>query len=365
MGTLDKVRLGLRYAVNHGLQELDVRTDGHLSLPNSVYVHLLPTCNLKCIHCNLPKVDGIEHGTLRRVDDSMSTAQWLRSLSELRDWLGPFKMNISGGEPLVHKDALKILRHACERGIMAGITSNGTLIDEAMADQLAAMGMFNINISLDGFRETTHLHFRGKHFDRTMAAFKHLQAARARHGVEMRVLVKFTLMGYNLDESIEVLRWAREEGLDGVMMQPLELRHEETDLQYLWPQDLAHLDATVDTLMDMKRQGYPLLNDWGHLRKFKLYFRAEITRQASLMAREGTCHVGVTNFFIGSNGDVVTCFYMDPVGNLQGQTPREIWESALARKRREEIRTCGRDCLLTCMTTRSLQDKAGMFLDIF
>ena len=143
------------------------------------------------------------------------------------------------------------------------------------------------------------------------------------------------------------------------------MRHEETDLQHLWPHDLAHLDATVDALIDMKKQGYPLLKDRSHLRKFKLYFRAEITRTASLMARSGTCHVGVTNFFIGSNGDVVTCFYMDPVGNLQTQTPIEIWEGAVAKKRREEIRTCNRDCLLTCMATRSLADKAQMFMDIF
>lgn len=365
MSTFDKLRLGARYALNHALQEVDVHTDGHLSRPNSVYLHLLPTCNLKCIHCNLPRVDGIEHGTLRRVDDSLSTPQWLRSLSELRDWLGPFKLNISGGEPLIHKDALTILRHCCDRGIFAGITTNGTLIDADMADALTGMGMFNINISLDGFREGTHLHFRGRHYDRTMAAFGHLLRARERNGAQTRVLVKYTLMGYNLDEAIEVLRWAKDEGLDGVMMQPLELRHEDTELSYLWPQDLHRLDDTVDQLMALKREGYPLLNDWSHLRKFKTYFRAEITRTASLMQREGTCHVGVTNFFIGSNGDVVTCFYMDPVGNLQEQTPREIWESALARKRREEIRTCGRDCLLTCMATRTLRDKAEIFLDVF
>lgn len=365
MNALDKARLGARYLANHALQELDVHTDGHRSRPNVVYLHLLPTCNLKCIHCNLPHVDGIEHGTLRRVDDMMSTEQLLRALSELADWLGPFKLNISGGEPMVHKDILRILRHATGRGILAGIVSNGTLIDERVADQLAEMGLFNVSISLDGFKPETHLAFRGRGWDKTMAAFQHLKAARARHGADLRILVKFTLMGPNLDEALDALRWARDEGLDGVMMQPLELRHEDTDLQHLWPHDLEHLDRTVDALLEMKKQGYPLLNDTAHIRKFKLYFRAEITRTASLMARSGTCHVGVTNFFIGSNGDVVTCFYMDPIGNLQTQTPQEIWASALARKRREEIRTCDRDCLLTCMTTRTLKDKAEMFLDIF
>lgn len=364
MDLATKARLGSRFLVNHALQEIDVRTDGSLSKPNIVYAHITPTCNLKCIHCNLPQVDGIEHGTLRRVDE-LSTEEWKRSISELRDWLGPFKLNISGGEPLVRKDAMEILRHACERGVLAGIVTNGTYITEEVADELAEMGMFNVNISLDGFREATHLHFRQKYYDRTMNAFRLLKEARERRGSDMRILVKFTLMGYNLDESLEVIRWAGDEGLDGVMMQPLELKQDEEDLAYLWPQDFDHLDRVVEQMVDLKRQGYPLLNDLSHIKKFPAYFRSAMHRQASLLEREGICHVGVTNFFIGANGEVVTCFYMDPIGNLRTQTPREIWESALARKRREEIRTCNRDCLLTCMTTRSLRDKADIFLQIF
>ncbi len=364
MNIVTKAKLGARYVANHALQEIDVRNDGHLSKPNIVYVHITPTCNLKCIHCNLPQVDGIEHGTLRRVDE-MSTDEWLRTISELRDWLGPFKLNISGGEPLIRKDAMKILRHACERDVMAGIVTNGTFIKEDVADQLAEMGMFNVNISLDGFTEKTHLHFRGKHYDRTMNAFQLLKKAREKHKVDMRILVKFTLMGYNLDESIEVVRWAKEEGLDGVMLQPLELKQDETELAYLWPQDFNKLDQVVEQLLELKDSGYPLLNDRSHITKFPAYFRTSMHKQASLLQREGTCHVGVTNFFIGPNGDVVTCFYMDPIGNLRQQTPREIWESTLARKRREDVRTCKRDCLLTCMTTRSLRDKADMFLNVF
>ncbi len=364
MNPTKKLKLGARYLANHLLQEVDVRTDGTLSKPNIVYAHITPTCNLKCIHCNLPRVDGIAHGTLRRVDE-LTTREWKRVVSELADWLGPFKLNFSGGEPLVRKDALEILRHACERGVMAGIVTNGTFIDEAVADQLAEMGLFNVNISLDGFRRETHLHFRQRDYDKTMAAFRHLKAARERHGADLRIIIKFTLMGYNLREAIDVVRWAREEGYDGVMMQPLELKEDEENLAYLWPDDMEALDDTVDQLLDMKKQGYPLINDTTHLRKLKLYFRVHKHRQASLLQREGICHVGVTNFFIGANGDVLTCFYMDPVGNLREQTPREIWTSAVARKRREEIRLCNRDCLLTCMTTRTLKDKAEMFLDIF
>ncbi len=363
MKSIDKLKLGGSYLKNHLLQEVDLRTDGHRSKPNVVYMHITPTCNLKCIHCNLPRVDGIAHGTLRRVTE-LSTDDWKRTLDNMREWLGPFKLNISGGEPLVRKDALEILRHSCDLGILTGIVTNGTFINEKVANELAEMGMFNVNISLDGFRKETHLHFRGKDFEKTMNAFTLLKEARVRHGVDLRILTKFTLMGYNLDESIELVEWAKDFGLDGVMMQPLELAHEDTDLVYLWPQDFDHVDRTVKKLLEMKKAGYPLLNDTSHIEKFGLYFKSAMHQQASLLERTGTCKVGVTNFFIGSNGDVVTCFYMDPVGNLQNHTAREIWESAEARKRREEIRTCERDCLLTCMTTRSLKDKAEIFLKV-
>ena len=334
-----------------------------MSKPNVVYAHLTPTCNLKCIHCNLPRPDGIAHGTLRRVDE-MSTEEWRKSLTQLREWLGPFKLNISGGEPFVRKDIRELLRFACDLGIMTGVVTNGTFINEALAEELVEMGMFNVNISLDGFHKETHLHFRARDYEKTMAAFGHLRDARERLGSDMRILIKYTLMGYNLDEALEVLHWCREEGFDGVMMQPLELKDDEEELDYLWPKDFDHLDSVVDKMLEMRRQGFPLLNDRSHVEKFKLYFRAAKHRQASLLEREGICHVGVTNFFIGSNGDVVTCFYMDPVGNLREESPLAIWEGAQARKRREQIRTCGRDCLLTCMTTRTLKDKAEVFLKV-
>jgi len=358
-----KAVLGARHLGNHFLQEMDVRTDGHRSTPSIVYAHLTPTCNLKCIHCNLPRTDGIEHGTLRRVDE-LGTDDWLRTLDQLRRWLGPFKLNISGGEPFVRKDIMTILEHACGLGILTGVVTNGTFIDQARATRLVEMGMFNVNISLDGFSRETHLHFRARQYDETMAAFSLLRDAKEKAGSDLRIVVKFTLMGFNLHEVPDVLRWCRDEKLAGVMLQPLELKEDEEDLDYLWPQDLDALDGVVEELLAMKKAGYPLLNDASHVRKFKDYFRAAKHRQASLMEREGVCHVGVTNFFIGANGDVVTCFYMDPVGNLRDMSPKEIWQGAEARKRREQIRTCERDCLLTCMTTRSLKDKAEIFLKV-
>jgi hypothetical protein len=46
------------------------------------------------------------------------------------------------------------------------------------------------------------------------------------------------------------------------------------------------------------------------------------------------------------------------------RNPRVRFGRAQARKRRAEIRTCGRDCLLTCTTTRTLRDKAELFLKV-
>ena len=139
MHLIGKSKLGARFLANHLLQEVDVRTDGHMSKPNVVYAHLTPTCNLKCIHCNLPRPDGIAHGTLRRVDE-MSTDEWRESLTYLREWLGPFKLNISGGEPFVRKDIRELLRFACDLGIMTGVVTNGTFINEALAEELVAAG---------------------------------------------------------------------------------------------------------------------------------------------------------------------------------------------------------------------------------
>jgi heme d1 biosynthesis radical SAM protein NirJ len=66
---------------------------------------------------------------------------------------------LSGGEPLLRRDIFDISRRAKDMGFYVGLSSNGTLIDEATAARIAEVGYDYVGISLDGIGEV-HDRFR-------------------------------------------------------------------------------------------------------------------------------------------------------------------------------------------------------------
>lgn len=83
---------------------------------------------------------------------------------------------LTGGKPLPYPDFKKIISIVNKLNFPWGITSNGILIDEDMAETLKSNEIGSITISLDG-SETTHDKFRNciGAYDKTLKAIKHLK----------------------------------------------------------------------------------------------------------------------------------------------------------------------------------------------
>ena len=106
-------------------------------------VSITDRCNMRCIYCMPEGVDKVEHGDILRFDETLR-------ICEAAAAIGLKKVKITGGEPLVRKDAIQLMR-----GIkaIAGIeqvtlTTNGLLL-ERYFDELQRVGLSGINISLD------------------------------------------------------------------------------------------------------------------------------------------------------------------------------------------------------------------------
>ncbi len=96
-------------------------------------------CNLRCIHC-------YEGG---RITPELSTGEVLRVAERLKEAGRPLTF-ISGGEPLLRDDIMILLRKLKEFGIRVILSTNGTLVDEKMARELADSGVNNVAIPLYG-----------------------------------------------------------------------------------------------------------------------------------------------------------------------------------------------------------------------
>lgn len=112
-----------------------------------LFFELTDKCNLNCVHCG-SRCSGANSELL----PYEMTEKVMRQVALAYD---PRQIMIclTGGEPLLHRDILKIVSLASSLGFAVGMTTNGTLIDQATACGLAHAGMDTITVSLDGIGE--------------------------------------------------------------------------------------------------------------------------------------------------------------------------------------------------------------------
>jgi len=137
-------------------------------------------CNLRCVHCYAsadPTPAPIE----------LSHAEGRTLLDDLRGFGVPAVL-ISGGEPLMRPDTPQLIAYVQAIGLRCTLSTNGTLIDEPMADRLADLGLRRIAVRVDGECER-HDKLRGMRgaFDRTLAAVDHCRDRNIAVGLQYTV----------------------------------------------------------------------------------------------------------------------------------------------------------------------------------
>ncbi len=163
--------------------------------------NLIRRCNLTCQHCYSISADKDFPGEL-------DTAEVYRVMDDLKSFRVPVLI-LSGGEPLLRPDLFDIARRAKAMGFYVGLSSNGTLIDEPMADAIAQTGFDYVGVSLDGIA-ATHDRFRRKAgaFDASLAGIRRCKA----RGV--KVGLRFTLTQDNAQDLPGLLALMDDEGVD-------------------------------------------------------------------------------------------------------------------------------------------------------
>jgi len=153
----------------------------HRDPPGPVVIwNLIRRCNLACQHCYSISADIDFPGEL-------TTREIYATMDDLRAFGVPVLI-LSGGEPLLRPDIFDISRRAKAMGFYVGLSTNGTLIDQAMLPRIAAVGYDYVGVSLDGI-EATHDRFRRK----AGAYGASLAAVRLLRDAGIKVGLRFTL----------------------------------------------------------------------------------------------------------------------------------------------------------------------------
>jgi GTP 3',8-cyclase len=170
--------------------------------PRSVRLSLTDRCDLACIYCRPSRTDGYLE---RRLD--------LDAWSAMLDGLvraGVRRVRLTGGEPLLHKDVVEVVRRIAALGLEdVALTTNATRLGE-LANALRAAGLRRINVSLDTLDKARFFRMtRGGKLDVVLAGIDAALAA----GFDEVKLNAVVVHGEN-DEEIEALTlWAWEKGI--------------------------------------------------------------------------------------------------------------------------------------------------------
>jgi heme d1 biosynthesis radical SAM protein NirJ len=163
--------------------------------------NLTRRCNLKCRHCYAVAADHHFPGEL-------TTPEAFAVLDDLAAFGIP-ALILSGGEPLSRPDTLEIARRAKGHGLYTALSTNGTPVAGAIADEIAEIGFDYVGISLDGIGATNDW-FRGQN-GAFAAALAGVRACKARG---IKVGLRFTMTNDNAAQLPDLLALAEAEGVE-------------------------------------------------------------------------------------------------------------------------------------------------------
>ncbi|MEW6418498.1 MAG: radical SAM protein [Nitrospirota bacterium] len=321
----------LNYYYARLLRELAYLTGGSFGKPTSVIALLTNRCNARCVHCHSWKLPHIEE---------MTTEEWKKTFHELRRWLGPVFISITGGETLLKKDAIDLSEYAAQLGFWVEYLTNGYLMDMAKAKELALSGIKRIKISLDGSQPDIHNKIRGRKgfFEKATYALQSMAEERDRWNKGLKLWGKTSIMSLNVEDLPNIVVLARDLQIDGVEFQALEPVYYSKQLgdpnwykdNPLWITDLNALSGSIQRLKELKNQGYPVLNSLENLDLIEKYFidpehLSYKVHSHEYNKKKNECHSWLGALQIMPDGGIKMCHWMKPFANARDGHIRRAW----------------------------------------
>jgi len=172
--------------------------DTHNRVHDYLRISLTDNCNLRCFYC-MPEED-YEFTPSQK----LMQAEEIESIAKIFVQQGVKKIRLTGGEPLVRKDAADIILRLSKLPVNLTLTTNGTRLHEFI-DVLEQANIRSLNISLDTLQpEKFQLITRRNLFDRVIESINML-IDKSFH-VKVNVVV---MKGLNDNEINDFIEWTK------------------------------------------------------------------------------------------------------------------------------------------------------------
>ena len=171
---------------------------------NYVRLSVTDRCDFRCVYCMAEDMTFLPRQQVLTLEEIARLARTFHSL-------GTEKIRLTGGEPLVRKDILELVREIGRLGLRDfAMTTNGNQLP-TLAEPLRKAGLHRLNISLDTldsqrFRQIT----RTGHLERVLEGIDAAREAGFR-GIKLNAVI---MKGRNDDEILDLVEFARRKQVD-------------------------------------------------------------------------------------------------------------------------------------------------------
>ena len=162
-------------------------------------------CDFRCVYCMAEEMEFLPRAKVLTLEE-------MAEIGEAFVELGIEKIRLTGGEPLIRRNMMKVVSSLGRLPSLKEltITTNGSQL-EKMASQLCESGVRRINVSLDSLQADKFK--RLTRIGDLDVVLKGIAAAK-QAGFERIKLNAVILKGRNDDEVVDLLDYALENGLD-------------------------------------------------------------------------------------------------------------------------------------------------------
>lgn len=276
-------------------------------------------CNANCRFCGSR---CSSHAPVDEVDAEI-VINAFRNIAQNYD-ASKIMVNVTGGEPLLRKDLIKIMESVRNLGFKWGLVTNGTLLSADNIIKLKNAGMSTISISIDGLSKT-HNSLRGvaNGFERIINGISEL----TKQDFVETIMITTVVTSENIHELDELKEFLKTQPIDVWRIVPVDkIGRASDDCDIL----LAN-NQIIETFKFIKS-----------VREEELPF--EVTTSCShylgrfefrLRDFPFSCQSGKNICSILSNGDIYVCPNVERVpeliqGNIKRDRISEIWENGFS-----------------------------------
>jgi radical SAM protein with 4Fe4S-binding SPASM domain len=306
---------------------------------HSVKFKIIDGCNARCVMCNHWRRQGYRNSEL--------TKERLLHLVDELAALGARCVGFSGGEPTLRKDLPEIIARLRSFGIDSNLTSNGTLLTEAYAEQLLDAGIRQVTVSLESPDPQTHDRMVGVTgaWERAVAGLTRL---RSRSASKPRLQVRTVLTQINTQPGMEeMVPLLGRLGVNKVTFAPLYGEH-------LTPEERERLTPSPEQSERFRDYYLPRMREMGRKLRVKVNTDGDVVPAGGGEEREprehiagyfqhrcGICYLPFYHCTIDYKGNVLACCHMREgpglIGNIRDGSLAGILASTAATRLRRRL----------------------------